>query len=237
MSDAKVQQKTVGSVFDLPEKSFNIVKENWQMFAVVNVLTLLAALFSFDNSDSARENKYGANSAFDIGGFASGSELAAIIGLGLAALILVLALAIFLNAMSTALEVRTSKGEKPDFNSLIDAGKKYWARLLGLTILSGLIVLGGLILLIIPGIIAIGRVAMAPYHMVDKDLGIMDSLKASNEMGKTHWQAVWAAILLMIGIGLITSILGVIPVIGSLLGTIVTIFLSLVLPLRYLELK
>lgn len=234
MSSAKSSTKTVGSVFDLPEKSFNIVKENWQMFAVVNVLTLLAALFSFDSS---KESKYGANGAFDVGGFASGSELAAIVGFGFIALVLILGLAIFLNAMSTALEVRASQGKKPDFNSLVDAGKKYWLRLLGLTILSGLIVLGGLILLIIPGIIAIGRVAMAPYHMIDKDLGVMDSLKASNEMGKTHWKPVWAAILLMIGVSIITGVLGVIPVIGALLGTIAAIFLSLILPLRYLEIK
>jgi hypothetical protein len=233
MSSAKVQQKTVGSVFDLPEKSFNIVKENWQMFAIVNILSLISAAFALTGADKDNNNMY-SNSNF---GLASGGELAAVLGLGLIFFLVLVALSIFLYAMSVVLQVRASKGQRPNFNELVEGGKKYWLRIIGLSILSGIIVVVGLILLIIPGIIAIGRIAMAPFHMVDKDLGVMDSLKASNEMGKKHAGAVWAAILLFFGISIIIGIISGIPYIGALIGAVGAIVFSLILPLRYLELK
>jgi hypothetical protein len=236
MSSAKVQQKNVGSVFDLPAKSYEIVKNNWQMFAVVNVLSLISAFFALGGPDNNKTNPY-SNGAFDTGGFASGWELAAVLGLSFIFAIAFLALSIFLYAMSTVLKVEASKGKKPDFNTLVEGGKKYWLRILGLSVLSGLIVLVGLILLIIPGIFAIGRVAMAPFFMIDKDLGVIDSLKASNEMGEKHWQAVWAAILLFIGISIIAGIVSGIPYIGALISAIGVIAFSLILPLRYLQLK
>lgn len=234
MSSAKSSTKNVGSVFDLPAKSFEIVKNNWQMFAVVNILSILSAVAALGGNDTSKSNNlYGNSTVAPL----SGGELAGVLGVGSVLVILLIALSIFLYSMSIVLEVRASKGQKPSFNELLEGGKKYWLRIFGVSVLSALIVLVGLILLIIPGIIAIGRVAMAPFHMVDKDLGVMDSLKASNEMGKKNFGAVWAAVLLLIGISIIAGILSIIPLIGALIATAITIALSLILPLRYLELK
>ena len=49
----------VGSVFDLLGKSYRIVKENWQLFAVVNIFTVLYAVMDALNPgdyDTAKEN-------------------------------------------------------------------------------------------------------------------------------------------------------------------------------------
>ena len=57
-----------------------------------------------------------------------------------------------------------------------------WRLLLKYTlasILSGLIVLGGFILLIIPGIIFSMKLMLVPYFVIDKELGPIEAIKAS----------------------------------------------------------
>jgi membrane-anchored glycerophosphoryl diester phosphodiesterase (GDPDase) len=139
--------------------------------------------------------------------------------------------------MSTALELRSSRGENPSFSVLFADAKKYWLRLLGVFILMGIIIGVGLILLIVPGIIAIKRLLYAPYMMIDKDLGIVDSLNASNELSKKHSNYTWAAFGVMILIALIAGFISALPFIGWLIGAVVAVAYSLVVPLRYLQLK
>ena len=57
-------------------------------------------------------------------------------------------------------------------------------RFLGIAILSGLAVLGGAILLIVPGIILAIRLQYAGYLLVDKNTGVMEALKKSMAMTK-----------------------------------------------------
>ena len=227
-------EKKVGSVFDLPAKSLKIVKENWKVFAIVNVLSIISAIFTIFDSSSAKDNKF---SGFDKNAIASGGELSVALGAGIVVFIIFLAIGIFLYAMSTSLEVRASKGETPALKTIFEDGKKYWLRLFGLNIVAGFIVLIGLILLIVPGLIAIGRLVFSSYQMVDKDLGIEDSLKASNNMSKGRASAVWSAILLFVAIAILTGIVSAVPVIGPIVGTAAAIAYSLILVLRYRELK
>ena len=57
-SEAKKPTKEVGSVFDLPAKSLEIVKKNWQAFAVVNALGLISALPALFGNDPAKDRSY-----------------------------------------------------------------------------------------------------------------------------------------------------------------------------------
>lgn len=234
---ATQKNTAVGSVFDLPAKSWEIVKNNWQMFAVVNILSIFSALAGiFGDQSEKQANIY---DKFQGGGASlfSGPELAAALGIGSVIAILFIVFNIFLYAMATSLELRSSTGEKPDFNSLFDAGKKYWLRLLGLMIVAGVTIFIGLLLFIVPGIIAIGRLIFAPYIMFDKDMGIVDSMRASAHLTKGKAGLVWAAIGVMILVSIAAGIISAIPVIGALIGTLVTIAFSLVLVLRYQEIK
>jgi len=238
MSDNNAKTANLGSVFDLPKKSFEIVKNNWQMFVVVNILSVLGALVAIFHDDrpkaSGSMNKE--DWVLNVQNF-NGSDLAAIIGAGALLGLIFFVVSIFLYAMSISLHVRTANGEKPGFNELFEDGKKYVFPLLGLTIIQIVIIVVGLLLLIVPGIIAIGRLAMAQYVMIDKKLGIDESLSESNRLGKKYFGGVWAAVLVLIGVGIVASAIDKIDVVGPLVATALTIAFSLVLVLRYIKIK
>ncbi len=235
MAEAKTESKDIGSAFDLLGKSFEIVKNNWIPFAVVNVLVLLSAVESAipkkplneEESKQAYETVYNTLSGTDVG---------IVAGFGLVAILIMMALYVYLYSISYVLSTKAAKGEKPSVGQLFKDGNKYVLRLIGLGILSALIVFVGLLLLIVPGVIAIGRIIMAPYILVDKNVGVMEALRQSNQMGKSFPGKIWAvigvSILLAIGVGIVSAI----PIIG-ILGSLLWIAFSLIIALRYFQLK
>ena len=86
---------------------------------------------------------------------------------------------------------------KPTIGTLFDAWDCFW-RYLGTAILYGLIVLGGLILLIIPGIIWAIKYSLCFYFVIDKGLDPIEALKASSRttMG-VKWELFALAIVCM----------------------------------------
>lgn len=226
----------LGSAFDLLPKSWEIVKKNWQTFAILYSLTLLSAFLG--SLPGYEEDGYTGFTGAPLNEF-SGLQLSAALGAGLLTFLIIAAVFILLYAMTTILEVRATEGKTPTVGLLFEEANKnwLWLRLVGLALLSVLILIVGLILLIIPGIIAYGRIIMAPYHMIDKDLGVIDALKASNQMAKEFPGKVWAAIGVTILVTIAVGILGVIPVLGTIAGTLLAIAWSLVIVLRYQQLK
>jgi TRAP-type C4-dicarboxylate transport system permease large subunit len=99
------------------------------------------------------------------------------------------------------------------------------------------IIVVGFLLLIVPGVIAVGRLAMAPFIMIDKKAGIEDALKQSNELGRKYFGKVWAVVGVTILISVLTAIISGIPVLGPLAGTAIAISYSVILALRYKQLK
>jgi len=69
---------------------------------------------------------------------------------------------------------------KPPIGMLFDAWDCFW-RYVGAAILYGLIVLGGFILLIIPGIIWSVKYSLCFYFVIDKGLGPVQAIKASGQ--------------------------------------------------------
>lgn len=228
---------STGSAFDLLGKSYEIVKNNWQMFAVVNVFGILSAVMNALNLgdyDSTKKDGAVFNGSSEFSGF----ELSALLGGGLLIVLLLLAVNFFLFTMATSLEVKSSGGKKPDFSELFSDGKKFFFPLLGLVIIMAVVIGIGFLLLIVPGIIAIGRLALAPYIMIDKKVGIEEALKQSNELGKKYFWKVWAAILVMILVtAILAGLLGIIPILGPLASVAVSIAFSVVLALRYQQLR
>ncbi|MFA6043030.1 MAG: hypothetical protein WC786_05055, partial [Patescibacteria group bacterium] len=72
-------------------------------------------------------------------------------------------------------------GKKQEFSVLFTQLKHYW-RILGGSILVGLIVIGGLILLIVPGIIWGLRYMFTIMLIVDKNMDVGTAMHASAEM-------------------------------------------------------
>lgn len=221
------------SVFDLLPKSWELVKKNWQVFAIVNAFGIIGAIFSALGIKDTN-NQYG-NVASSVGEFPGGNLL--LLGGIFYFSLLVAAIMIFFAVMNVCLSLKSAKNKKPKIDELIEDGKKYYFRMFGLAILSGLIIAGGLILFIIPGVIAISRLIMAPFILIEKNTTIIEAMKKSNEFAVGKFGLIWAALLLVIAVGIVQSILNSIPVLGPLAGIVIVIGFSLILPLRYLQIK
>lgn len=77
---------------------------------------------------------------------------------------------------------------KPQVAMLFDAWDCFW-RYLGARVVFMLIVLGGLLLFIIPGIIFSIQFSLWPYFVIDKGLGPIEALKASSMTTKgVKWE-------------------------------------------------
>lgn len=86
----------------------------------------------------------------------------------------------------------TQKVTARDFFSRYNVFWKY----LGASILYGLIVLGGIILLVVPGIIWAIKYKMFSYLIVEKGMGIRESLRESARITYgAKWKLFWFAIL------------------------------------------
>jgi uncharacterized membrane protein len=73
--------------------------------------------------------------------------------------------------------------------------------------LVGLAVVGGLILLIIPGIYIAVRLMFFTYYIIDKDAGIIDSLKMSWELTKNGVMNLFLLALIFLAINFVGAIL------------------------------
>src|SRR6185295_10606488 len=111
--------------------------------------------------------------------------------------------------------------------------KKFGPRLLGLGIVVGLMLIGGFLLLVIPGLIVLRRYYLSPYYLVDKDLTIGEAMKQSAADSKPNSQAIWA----VIGVSVLLSLTGVVPLIGGILSFVLVSLYSVAAPLRYREIK
>lgn len=106
----------------------------------------------------------------------------------------------------------------------------FWAYL-GATILSGILILLGLVLLIIPGIIIGLALSFATYLVIDKGLGPVAALKQSWSM--THGNR-WRLFLLV----MLLVLLNIVGALALLVGLLVTIPVSMIASVhayRFLE--
>jgi hypothetical protein len=63
-----------------------------------------------------------------------------------------------------------------------------------LNLLVGLVVIGGLILFIVPGIIFAIKLSLAPFYLVDQKMGVMDAFKASWNATKGNMGILWGIV-------------------------------------------
>lgn len=135
--------------------------------------------------------------------------------------------------MSQAAQLDAAENKPLDFKDLWAVVKKMGWRLLGLYIVMGVSIAIGLILLVIPGLILIRRFFLAPYIMIEKNQGIMDSLNESAQFSKINTGAIWGVIGVMFLIGLAN----IIPIIGGLASFVFGSLYSVAPALRYQQLK
>ena len=104
-------------------------------------------------------------------------------------------------------------GKKGELSDLFSSYEKYFDYLL-CSLLVALIIVGGVILLIVPGIIWALKYQFAPYLIVDKKMKAIDAIKLSGKITYGHKINLFLLALLVIGImiqGFFACCIGVIP--------------------------
>lgn len=108
--------------------------------------------------------------------------------------------------------------------------KPFW-KFLAAELLVGVIVLGGFILLIVPGIIAMLMLLFVPYLVIDRELGPIEALKESARITRGFR---WELVLLVL-IVFVLNIAGALALLAGLLISIPVTTLALVHAYRTLE--
>jgi hypothetical protein len=102
----------------------------------------------------------------------------ALVGINLVTSIVGLALSSFFSGGLIVMNLKAARGVSPSFGDAFSGGR-YFLSMLGVSILTGIIVGLGLLALIVPGIILIYGLMLAPYYVVDQELGAVEAMKAS----------------------------------------------------------
>ena len=112
------------------------------------------------------------------------------------------AIGIFVHIAQVNVSLKFCSGETADFPDLIAKYQKFLDVLLG-TILYGLLVTAGFILLIIPGIYWAVRYQFFAYLIIDQDMGPVDAIKRSGQLTRGVWWHVFGLGWTLFGIYLL----------------------------------
>jgi hypothetical protein len=136
---------------------------------------------------------------------------------------------IFVNMAQIKVGLRFSKGETADFPDLFNEYPRFWHFLLG-SILYALIVLGGFILLIIPGIYWAIKYHFYGYLIIDQGMGPMDAIKKSGELTDgVKWDLLvfWLALFGIYILGFLACCVGVLFAIPVILVAVAYVYRTL----------
>ncbi len=223
MSEDQVVHKPE-SAFTLFTKSKELVIANINTYAVLLLIPLAVNIIA-----SLSTNGSGTSlGSFGVGGVGLGS-----VGMGAGFGLLSLIVSIFVSLFTYALNNEVAKNKKPQLAELWPVVKKFGWRLVGLSLLIGLLFGFGLILLIVPGLIVLRRYLLAPYVMLDQDLGITAAMEESARISKPYSGAVWG----VIGVSFLCAVVAIVPLIGWIISFVLTGLYQVATGLRYYELK
>lgn len=115
-----------------------------------------------------------------------------------------------------SLALRAVRGEEPKLGDLLAGFRTYVDAVAGM-LLYAIAVGVGLLLLVVPGLVATVRLSFTPHLIVDRGLGPLDALQASWEATRGHGWSLFGllivSLLVLVG-GLILLIVGVVPAIA-----------------------
>lgn len=121
------------------------------------------------------------------------------------------------------------RGKRVELKESFTAAKPFWGRMILLQLLVLVTVIGGCILLIVPGIIFALRLSLSTYYLVDQNMGVMDAYKASWHATKGNLGKIWG----LIGVGIL-MLLPSITIIGIVATVYLTIMYSATFGMLYL---
>jgi uncharacterized membrane protein len=98
------------------------------------------------------------------------------------------------------------RGKRVELGEALKVAQPLWWRMFLLQVLVGLTVLGGFILLIVPGIYFALKLSFASYYLVDKNCSVMEAYKASWDATKGNLGKIWG----LVGVNILFAILCVV---------------------------
>jgi uncharacterized membrane protein len=112
--------------------------------------------------------------------------------------------------------LKAARGDKVEIKDMFAAFQNYWNAVLA-SLLVGIIVVIGFILIIVPGIIFACKLAFTPYLVVDRKMEVIEAIKTSWRMTNGHaWKIflmgllailICIAGLICFGVGIIIAIM------------------------------
>jgi len=225
------------SAVDLFGKSYALVRKNLNVYALVYALPAALVIAGVAQLIADNQRK-GWSWSHTFSSSIFGPNLGSDSSVHVASLIL--SVALFLGAfiayfMAIILNLRVAQAGSPTLGSVWQEYKRnlLWLKLVGLTVLSLLIILVGFVLIIIPGVIFVWRLFLAPYILIDKNGKIMDALSESWNMTKGYAWPIYS----IIGFSFLLGITGLVPIVGGLIAFALGTAYAAAPALRYQELK
>ena len=127
--------------------------------------------------------------------------------------------------------LRAARGDKLEIKDVFAAFQNYWNAVLA-SLLVGVIIVVGLILIIIPGIFFACKLAFTPYLVVDRKMEVIEAVKTSWHMTRGHgWKVFLIGLLgipifiagcICFGVGVIISIMWITMALASLYHAVST---------------
>ena len=224
------------NAIDLFGKSYGVVKRNLNVYALIYAIPAVLAIAAvIQVVDDSQRNSWSWGQVLkssvlgpDWGkGNVSGISTSLAVVLGIAVIIASL--------MATILNLRAAEAKAPTLGSIWQEFRQHWlwAKLAGLAIMTGLITLVGFILLIVPGVILLWRLFLAPYILIDKKTGVIEALNQSWNMTKGYAWPIYSIILFTI----VLALTNIIPFVGGLVAFVLATAYTAAPALRYQELK
>jgi hypothetical protein len=207
MATVDLRPMSLGEVLD---RTFTLYRENFLLFAGIAALPqLLMLLFNFGLLATQRSNIRNVEPGA-AAGLMGGFLLGALVAVALALLFFAIAQAATISAVSDLYLGR----ETSIRNAYANAKGSVWI-VVAIVIMVFLATVVGFMLLIIPGIILMCRLALAvPAAIVEKD-GAVRSMERSMELTRGYF---WQMFLLLLLVGVLTWIVGTVlqlPVVAS----------------------
>jgi uncharacterized membrane protein len=225
--------RVVINTFKLAGQSWEALKLNLITFIWILILPLLlvmamiSALMLALSSYSAA----GGSFAFNEASLSSLSiETIALLSVGLLGIIVLLVL---LTIASIVVQLESVRGKKITFQDAINRSLSFFWRIVGLGVLCILIIFAGLILFIVPGLLALFFLVLSGYVLIDQNTGIKQAIVTSYNLTKKHWKVVLALIV----VNAVINIPGTIEGIGSIVATILAIVYYCLPAIIYLRIK
>jgi uncharacterized membrane protein len=110
--------------------------------------------------------------------------------------------------------LRAARGETPEVGDLFVAFQRnYWQAVLASLMVSALVGVG-MVLLVVPGVIALVKLAWVPYLVIDERLDALAAVRESWERTRGHAMTIFGIFLLAIPlmlVGLLLLVVGIIP--------------------------